>query len=108
MQHTRPPLLVIVGTTASGKSDLAVDLALRYSGEVISADSRQIYRHLDATTGKITQAEMRGVPHYMLDTANPGEPYSAHQFADAALPHIADIYAGDTLPHHRRRLRLLY
>ena len=55
MRLHHPPLLVVVGTTASGKSDLAVELALRYSSEVVSADSRQIYRFLDETTGKITQ-----------------------------------------------------
>ena len=98
MQQVRQPLLVIVGTTASGKSDLAVDLALRYSGEVISADSRQIYRHLDATTGKITESEMRGIPHYMLDIINPGEEYSAHQFADEAAPHLEAIYKQGSLP----------
>ena len=98
MQYTRQPLLVIVGTTASGKSDLAVDVALRYGGEIISADSRQVYRHLDAATGKITEVEMRGVPHYMLDVINPGEEYSAHQFADAALPHIEAIYSRGALP----------
>ncbi|MCY4577226.1 MAG: tRNA (adenosine(37)-N6)-dimethylallyltransferase MiaA [Candidatus Kaiserbacteria bacterium] len=98
VQHTRPPLLVIVGTTASGKSDLAVDVALRYSGEVISADSRQIYRSLDATTGKITKQEMRGVPHHMLDIVNPGEEYSAHQFADEAIPHIEAVYHRNALP----------
>ena len=98
MQQVRQPLLVIVGTTASGKSNLAVDLALRYGGEVISADSRQVYRHLDATTGKITEAEMRGVPHYMLDVIDPGKEYSAHQFADAALPHIEAIYSRGALP----------
>ena len=98
MKQTHPPLLVIVGTTASGKSDLAVDLAQRYNGEVISADSRQIYRHLDATTGKITAAEMQGVPHHMLDIINPGEEYSAHQFADEAIPHIEAIYSRTHLP----------
>lgn len=98
MQYTHSPLLVIVGTTASGKSDLAVDLALRYGGEVVSADSRQVYRSLDATTGKITEQEMRGVPHAMLDIINPGEEYSAHQFADEAIPHIQGIYDRGVLP----------
>ena len=98
MKHSHPPLLVIVGTTASGKSDLAVDLALRYNGEIISADSRQIYRHLDATTGKITKAEMRNIPHHMLNIINPGEEYSAHQFADEAIPHVEEIYNRRRLP----------
>ncbi len=98
MEQSHPPLLVIVGTTASGKSDLAVDLARRYNGEVISADSRQVYRHLDATTGKITKSEMCDVPHHMLDIINPGKEYSAHQFADEATPHIKAIHSRARLP----------
>ena len=98
MEQNHPPLLVIVGTTTSGKSDLAVDLALRYNGEVISADSRQIYRYLDATTGKVTRSEMSDIPHHMLDIINPGEEYSAHQFADEVIPHIKAIRNRKHLP----------
>ncbi|MBP6858868.1 MAG: tRNA (adenosine(37)-N6)-dimethylallyltransferase MiaA, partial [Candidatus Pacebacteria bacterium] len=68
---SKPKLLVIVGPTASGKSDLAVRLALAHNGEVISADSRQVYTGLDIGTGKITTAEMQGVPHHLLDVASP-------------------------------------
>lgn len=96
-QHSLP-LLTVVGTTASGKSDLAVTLALRYSGEVISADSRQIYRHLNQTTGKIMTEEMKGVSHHMLDIIDPGEMYSAHQFADEAVPLVEDIYTRGKVP----------
>ena len=64
-------VLVIVGPTASGKSDLAVKLAKKFGGEIISADSRQVYKGLDIGTGKITKREMRGVPHHLLDIANP-------------------------------------
>src|SRR3990167_4908677 len=60
-------LLIIVGPTSSGKSALAVALARKFGGEVISADSRQVYRGLDIGTGKITKREMKGVPHYLLD-----------------------------------------
>ena len=61
-----PKIIVVLGQTATGKSDLAVLLAKKYNGEVISADSRQVYRDLNIGTGKITKKEMQGVPHYML------------------------------------------
>ncbi|MDE0243110.1 MAG: tRNA (adenosine(37)-N6)-dimethylallyltransferase MiaA [Candidatus Kaiserbacteria bacterium] len=92
------PLLVIIGPTASGKSDLAVDLALRYRGEVVSADSRQVYRNLDSTTGKITGQDMRGVPHHLLDIVDPGVMHSAHDFVDRATACIQDIRSRNYLP----------
>src|SRR3989338_2271493 len=64
-------ILVILGPTATGKSDLAVKLAKKYSGEVISADSRQVYKGLDIGTGKTTKREMQGVKHHMLDVISP-------------------------------------
>ena len=68
-------LLVICGPTASGKTALAVALAKRTGGEVVSADSMQIYRRMDIGTAKPTAEEMDGVPHHMLDVADPGEDY---------------------------------
>ncbi len=62
---------MILGPTSSGKSDLAVALAKKYDGEVISADSRQVYKGMDIGTGKVTKKEMAGIPHYLLDVANP-------------------------------------
>ena len=78
----KPQLIVICGPTATGKSDLAVEIALHLQGkaEVISADSRQIYTHLNLGTGKITPQEMRHVPHHMLDIITPDEVYSVAQF----------------------------
>ena len=108
MSQQYPPLLVIIGPTASGKSDLAVDLALRYGGEVISADSRQVYQSLFYTTGKISEEEMRGVPHHMLDVVPQGESYNAHLFVDAASRHIADIYTRGSIPIVAGRYRFLY
>ena len=66
-----PKILVILGPTATGKSDFAVQLAKQFDGEIISADSRQVYKGLDLGTGKITKKEMLGVPHYGLDIASP-------------------------------------
>ena len=70
-----PKILVICGPTASGKTALAVELALRHHGEVVSADSMQIYRRMDIGTAKPTREEMRGVPHHMLDVADPEEDF---------------------------------
>ena len=68
-----PKLVVILGPTACGKSGLGVALAKKYGGEIVSADSRQVYRGLDLGTGKVTAEEMEGVPHHLLDVAEPGD-----------------------------------
>jgi len=91
-------ILIIVGPTASGKSDLAVELALKLGGEVISADSRQVYRGLDIGTGKITQAEMRGVRHWCLDIADPRERFTVADWRKAAEAAEADIRSRGKLP----------
>lgn len=98
MSIHRPPLLVIIGTTASGKSDLAVDLALRYGGEVVSADSRQVYRGLCAATGRITEEEMKGVRHHLLANSDPGVSYNVHTFIKNAVTCVEDIYLRGSLP----------
>lgn len=95
MQHK---LLVILGATAVGKSAIAVNLARAYNGEVISADSRQVYRGADIGTGKITAAEMRGVRHHLLDVVSPTESYSVEEWRRAALEAIDDITEREKLP----------
>ena len=75
-----PKVIAVVGTNASGKSALGVELALRFDGEIISADSRQVYRGLDLGSGKITREETRGVPHHLLDVREPGEFFSMADF----------------------------
>ena len=91
-------VLAIVGPNASGKSALAVRLARRFSGEVISADSRQVYRGLDIGTGKITRREMRGIPHHLLDIANPRKSYSAGHYAKDATQALRYIVVKGRLP----------
>lgn len=86
------PVIVIVGPTASGKTDLAQQVALAVDGEVVSADSMQVYRGMDIGTGKIP-VEERTVPYWGLDLRNPGEPYSAALFQDYARACFADIDA---------------
>ena len=88
---TQPPLLVIAGPTATGKTSLALDLAEHAPIEIISADSRQVYRGLDVGTAKPTRAERRRLPHHLVDIINPDESFSAHRFARLARAAIVDI-----------------
>lgn len=73
-------LIVILGPTASGKSSMAIHLARKFSGEIISADSRQVYRSMDLGTGKISKTEQKIVPHYLLDVANPKQQFTVADF----------------------------
>lgn len=94
----KPKVLVIVGPTASGKTSLSIELALRFGGEIISADSRQVYRKLDIGTEKITEAEMNGIPHHLIDVADIEETYTAHDFKRDATKAITDITTRGKLP----------
>lgn len=110
MPNSKPKIIIICGSTATGKSDLAVDIALHVEEaigkkvEIISADSRQIYKGLDIGTGKITPTEMKGVPHHLIDIAEPlGEfenesPYSVADFKRDAEKAIADILHRGHIP----------
>jgi tRNA dimethylallyltransferase len=92
----KTPLVIIVGPTASGKSDLAVSLAKQLHGEIISADSRQVYRGLTIGTGKITRREMKGVRHHLLDVADPRRRFNAERYRTLAQKALADIAARST------------
>ncbi len=91
-------LLIIVGPTASGKSALAVELAKKFGGEIISADSRQVYKSLDIGTGKITKREMRGVRHHLLDVISPKKTFTANDFVILATDAIAQVTHRGKLP----------
>lgn len=93
-----PKLIVIEGTNASGKSRLGVELAKRYHGEIISADSRQVFRKLDLGSGKITRDEMRGVPHHLIDVCDPGDFFSMADFQKLAYQAIDGILARGNTP----------
>lgn len=93
-----PKLIAVVGTNASGKSGLGVTLAERYGGEIVSADSRQVFRGLDLGSGKITPAETRGVPHHLIDVCAPGDFFSMHDFQRLAYEAIDGILARGRLP----------
>ncbi len=91
-------VLIIIGPTASGKSSLAVKLAKKYNGEVISADSRQVYKGLDIGTGKITKNEMRGIPHHLLDIADSKKQFTVSDFKKLAEKKIEEILKRNKLP----------
>ncbi len=93
-----PKIIVVCGPTATGKSDRAVSLALEKNGEIISADSRQVYKGLDIGSGKITKKEMKGVPHHMLDVASPLRTYSVAQFQKKGEACIQKIIAKGKTP----------
>ncbi len=97
MANNAIKILVILGPTASGKSDLAVRLAEKFNGEVVSADSRQVYRGLDIGTGKITLNEMRGIRHHCLDIADPKERFTVEDWRKCAEEAIMDIHSRDKL-----------
>lgn len=90
-------VLIIVGPTASGKSSLAVRLAKKFKGEIISADSRQVYKGLDIGTGKITKKEMMGVPHHLLDVASPKKVFDASQYKTLAEKALMEIESKNKL-----------
>ena len=94
----KPWIIAILGKTATGKSDLAVLLAKKWDGEVISADSRQIYRGLDLGTGKITKREMKGIPHHLLDIADSKKQFSVSEYKNLADKTIGEIISRGKLP----------
>ncbi|MBU6390193.1 tRNA (adenosine(37)-N6)-dimethylallyltransferase MiaA, partial [Patescibacteria group bacterium] len=86
-------IIAVCGPTAVGKSALAIRLARRFRGEIISADSRQVYRGLDVGTGKVTKREMAGVPHHMIDVADPKKRFSVVEFQKRGREKIAAIFS---------------
>jgi len=91
-------ILVVLGPTASGKSDLAVDLAIKFNGEVISADSRQVYKGLDIGSGKITKEEMKNIHHHLLDVISTQKVFTVLDFQKSAQAKINDILKRGKLP----------
>jgi len=91
-------VIVIAGPTASGKTDLAIELALKVNGEIISADSMQIYREMNIGTAKPTMEERKGIPHHMMDIVYPDEEFSVAQFQKGAKECIKDILSRGKVP----------
>lgn len=98
MPGNKLPIIVVAGPTSSGKSDLAIALARKFNGEIISADSRQVYRGMDIGTGKVTQREQRLARHWLLDVASPTRQYSVARFQREAQKAIRDIVRRGKLP----------
>lgn len=95
---SKQKIIVIVGPTASGKSSYAVKLAKKIGGEVISADSRQVYKGLDIGTGKITKKEMRGIPHHLLDVVSPKRVFTAQEFTEKGRVALHQILKNGKVP----------
>ncbi len=98
MDNDLPKIIAIVGTNASGKSALGIELAKKFDGEIISADSRQIYKGFDLCCGKVTEKERTEVPHHLLDVRKIGEPFSAADFQREAYRIIPEIISRGKLP----------
>ncbi len=94
----KPKIVVIVGPTASGKTSLSIKLAQKFNGEIISADSRQVYRGLDIGTGKVSRNEMQGVPHYLLDVTDTKETYTVADFVRDGRTAVEEIISHNHLP----------
>ncbi len=94
----QPKIIVVVGPTASGKSSLAITLAKRFNGEVISADSRQVYKGMNLGSGKVTKKEMAGIPHHLLDVASPKRTFTASHYAKLGRKAINEIIAREKTP----------
>lgn len=91
-------IIVILGQTSTGKSNFAVDIAKKIDGEIISADSRQVYKGMDLGTGKITKKEMQKIPHYLLDVASPSRVFTVNDFKKLADKKIAEIFKKNKTP----------
>jgi len=94
----KPKLIIIIGPTASGKTDLSIKLAKKIRGEIISADSRQVYKGMDVGSGKVTKKEMKGVPHHLLDIASPKIRFTVVQYQKLALKAINKIHKKNKIP----------
>lgn len=94
----KKPLIVLTGPTAVGKTSLSIKLAKAINGEVISADSMQVYRYMDIGTAKIKGEEMEGIPHYLIDEYNPDEEFNVFEFKKQAKKYIIDIHSRGKIP----------
>jgi tRNA dimethylallyltransferase len=94
----KPKILVILGPTSTGKTDLSIKIASKFNGEIISADSRQVYKGLDLLSGKVTEKEADGIPHYMIDVTSLGEKYSVARYKKDAKVILEEILNRKKLP----------
>lgn len=98
LKKVKKPLIVLVGPTASGKTALSIEIAKAFDGEIISADSRQIFKRLDIGSAKVTEEEMQSVPHYGIDIREPDENFTVADFKEYALEKIENILERKKIP----------
>ncbi len=98
METTKRPLVILTGPTAVGKTALSIALAKAIGGEIISADSMQVYRHMDIGSAKITPEEMEGIPHYLIDVLEPDQEFNVVVFQELAKQAAAEIYSRGHIP----------
>lgn len=98
MTNKKGSLIVITGPTAVGKTELSVALAKKIDGEIISADSVQVYKHMDIGSAKITKAEMQGIPHHLIDICEPAEAFNIARFKDLSKQAVNDIFSRGKIP----------
>lgn len=94
----KKPLIILTGPTAVGKTELSIELAKKVNGSIISADSMQVYRHMDIGSAKIKKEEMQGIPHYLIDTFEPDEEFHVVKFQEYAKKYMEEIYAEGRIP----------
>jgi tRNA dimethylallyltransferase len=98
LETTKRPLVILTGPTAVGKTALSIALAKAIGGEIISADSMQVYRHMDIGSAKITPEEMEGIPHYLIDVLEPDQEFNVVVFQELAKQAAAEIYSRGHIP----------
>lgn len=94
----KKPLIILTGPTAVGKTELSIEFAKKINGSIISADSMQVYRHMDIGSAKIRKEEMQGIPHFLIDTFEPEEEFHVVKFQEYAKKYIEEIYAQGRIP----------
>ena len=98
MTGEKRPLIILTGPTAAGKTELSIKLAQKIGGEIISADSMQVYRYMDIGSAKIKKEEMKGIPHYLVDVLNPEDEFNVYTFQQMAKKALKGIYKNDHIP----------
>lgn len=97
MDNNKPRIIIITGPTATGKTGISVDIAGKFNGEIVNCDSMQVYRFMDIGTAKPAPEERRGIPHHLIDVADPDEEFNASVYRESAIPVINDIIGRDRL-----------